>query len=42
MKADNLTAFSLLLAPAIAPAGKPIEVKVNGKRSSAACRRARC
>jgi dienelactone hydrolase len=31
VKTDNLTAFSLLLAPAIAPAGKPIEVKVNGK-----------
>jgi dienelactone hydrolase len=31
LKTDNLTAFSLLLAPAIAPAGKPIEVKVNGK-----------
>jgi dienelactone hydrolase len=28
---DNLSAFSILLAPAIAPAGKPIEVKVNGK-----------
>jgi dienelactone hydrolase len=27
---DDLTAFSLLLAPAIAPPGKPIEVKVNG------------
>jgi dienelactone hydrolase len=31
VRADNLSAFSLLLAPAIAPAGKPIEVKVNGK-----------
>jgi dienelactone hydrolase len=31
VKTDNLTAFSLLLAPAIAPPGKPIEVKVNGK-----------
>jgi poly(3-hydroxybutyrate) depolymerase len=31
VKADNLAAFSILLAPAIAPAGKAIEVKVNGK-----------
>jgi predicted esterase len=31
VKTDNLAAFSLLLAPAIAPAGKPIEVRVNGK-----------
>ncbi len=31
LKTDNLAAFSLLLAPAIAPAGKPIEVKVNGE-----------
>jgi hypothetical protein len=31
VKADNVAAFSLLLAPAIAPAGKPVEVKVNGK-----------
>jgi dienelactone hydrolase len=31
VKADNLAAFSLLLAPAIAPAGKTIEVKVNGQ-----------
>ena len=31
VKTDNLAAFSLLLAPAIAPPGKPIEVKVNGK-----------
>ena len=33
VKADNLTAFSLLLSPAIAPPGKPIEVTVNGKRA---------
>ena len=33
VKADNVSAFSLLLSPAIAPAGKPIEVKVNGKRA---------
>jgi dienelactone hydrolase len=33
VKADNLTAFSLLLSPAIAPAGSPIEVMVNGKRA---------
>jgi dienelactone hydrolase len=32
VKTDNLAAFSILLAPAIAPAGKPIEVKVNGKQ----------
>jgi len=31
LTATNLSALSLLLAPAIAPAGKPIEVKVNGK-----------
>jgi predicted esterase len=31
VKTDNLAAFSILLAPAIAPAGKPVEVKVNGK-----------
>ena len=31
VKANNLVAFSLLLAPTIAPPGKPIEVKVNGK-----------
>jgi dienelactone hydrolase len=31
VKADNVGAFSLLLAPAIAPTGKPVEVKVNGK-----------
>jgi predicted esterase len=31
VKPENLTAFSILLAPAIAPAGKPVEVKVNGK-----------
>jgi dienelactone hydrolase len=31
VKTDNVAAFSLLLAPAIAPAGKPVEVKVNGK-----------
>jgi dienelactone hydrolase len=31
VKTDNLGAFSILLAPAIAPAGKPIEVKVNGR-----------
>jgi predicted esterase len=31
VKTDNLAAFSLLLAPPIAPAGKPIEVKVDGK-----------
>jgi hypothetical protein len=33
VKADNLTAFSLLLSPAIAPPGKPIEVTVDGKRA---------
>lgn len=33
VKASNLTAFSLRLSPAIAPAGKPIEVTVNGKRA---------
>ncbi len=31
VKTDNVAAFSILLAPAIAPAGKPVEVKVNGK-----------
>ena len=31
VKTENLSAFSILLAPAIAPAGKPIEVKLNGK-----------
>jgi dienelactone hydrolase len=31
VKTDNLSAFSLLLAPEVAPPGKPIEVKVNGK-----------
>jgi dienelactone hydrolase len=31
VKTENLTAFSILLAPAIAPAGRPVEVKVNGK-----------
>jgi hypothetical protein len=31
VKPANLTAFSILLAPAIAPAGKPAEVKVDGK-----------
>jgi hypothetical protein len=31
VKADNLSAFSLLLAPPIAPPGKPVEVRVNGK-----------
>ncbi len=31
VKTDNLAAFSILLAPAIAPAGRPVEVKVNGK-----------
>ena len=31
VKPTNVSAFSLLLAPAIAPAGKPIEVRVNGK-----------
>jgi poly(3-hydroxybutyrate) depolymerase len=31
VKAENVSAFSLLLSPAIAPAGKPVEVKVNGK-----------
>jgi dienelactone hydrolase len=31
VKADNVAAFSLLLAPAIAPTGKPVEVKVNGR-----------
>ncbi|HEX9187471.1 MAG TPA: prolyl oligopeptidase family serine peptidase, partial [Vicinamibacteria bacterium] len=31
VKTENLAAFSLLLAPPIAPAGKPIEVKVDGK-----------
>ncbi len=30
VKTDNVSAFSLLLAPQIAPAGKPVEVKVNG------------
>jgi dienelactone hydrolase len=33
VKVDNVTAFSLLLSPAIAPAGRPIEVMVNGKRA---------
>ncbi|HYN02848.1 MAG TPA: prolyl oligopeptidase family serine peptidase [Vicinamibacteria bacterium] len=33
VKADDVSAFSLLLSPAIAPAGKPIEVQVNGKRA---------
>jgi dienelactone hydrolase len=33
VKADNVSAFSLLLSPAIAPAGKPVEVQVNGKRA---------
>jgi pimeloyl-ACP methyl ester carboxylesterase len=28
---DDLSAFSILLDPEIAPAGKPVEVKVNGK-----------
>ena len=28
---DNLTAFSILMEPEIAPAGQPVEVKVNGK-----------
>jgi poly(3-hydroxybutyrate) depolymerase len=28
---DNLSAFSILLSPKIAPAGKPLEVRVNGK-----------
>jgi hypothetical protein len=31
VKTGNLAAFSLLLSPDIAPAGKRIEVKVNGK-----------
>jgi dienelactone hydrolase len=31
VKTGNLTAFSLLLAPALAPAGKPVEVKVDGR-----------
>jgi len=31
VKTGNVTAFSILLAPAIAPAGKPVEVTVNGK-----------
>jgi dienelactone hydrolase len=31
VKTDNLAAFSLLLAPVLAPAGKAIEVRVNGK-----------
>ena len=33
VKTDNVSAFSLLLSPAIAPAGKPVEVQVNGKRA---------
>jgi dienelactone hydrolase len=33
VKTDNVTAFSLLLSSAIAPAGSPIEVMVNGKRA---------
>jgi poly(3-hydroxybutyrate) depolymerase len=33
LTADNVSALSLLLSPAIAPAGKPIEVTVNGKRA---------
>ncbi len=28
---DNLSAFSILTSPEIAPAGKPVEVRVNGK-----------
>jgi predicted esterase len=31
VKADNVAAFSILLTPAIAPAGRPVEVKVSGK-----------
>jgi hypothetical protein len=31
VKADNVAAFSILLAPEMAPTGKPVEVKVNGK-----------
>jgi dienelactone hydrolase len=31
VKTDNLTAFSIILSPALAPASKPVEVKVNGK-----------
>ena len=31
VKPANLTAFSILLAPAITPAGKRVEVKVDGK-----------
>jgi hypothetical protein len=31
VKPENLSAFSILLDPRIAPAGKPVEVKVNGK-----------
>jgi predicted esterase len=31
VKPENLTAFSILLAPAITPAGRPVEVEVNGK-----------
>jgi poly(3-hydroxybutyrate) depolymerase len=33
VKAENVSALSLLLSPAVAPAGKPIEVTVNGKRA---------
>ena len=33
LKAENVSALSLLLSPAIAPAGKAIEVTVNGKRA---------
>jgi len=31
VKTENVAAFSLLLSPAIAPAGKAVEVKVDGK-----------
>jgi predicted esterase len=31
VRTDNVAAFSLLLSPALAPAGKAVEVKVNGK-----------
>jgi dienelactone hydrolase len=33
LQVDNVSALSLLLSPAIAPAGRPIEVTVNGKRA---------